>query len=50
MEAIAQLATCNGQRTASNGIRRGLMGPEVAKTLAELTDIPFSDGYRSPSR
>jgi hypothetical protein len=50
VEAIAQLAACNGQRTASNGVRAGLMGPEVAKTLAELTDIPFSDGYRSPSR
>ncbi|WAX57470.1 hypothetical protein M6B22_01575 [Jatrophihabitans cynanchi] len=45
VEAIAQLAACNGQRTVNAGSRAVLVEPELAAALARATGIPFADGY-----
>jgi hypothetical protein len=45
VDAIAQLAACDGQRTVGTGSHGVLVEPELATALAKATGIPFTDGY-----
>jgi hypothetical protein len=45
VDAIAQLAACDGQRIVSTGSRGVLVKPELATALAKATGIAFIDGY-----
>lgn len=45
VEAIAQLAACDGRRTVNAGSRSVLVEADLAAALAQVTGIPFTDGY-----